>query len=145
MAYRRNETSFKAGTTPNPFGRKGNPDKVRPEEPREQRDVVVMARRHTKRAIKTLVSIMSDPNENATARVKAAETILSRGWGQAAQQRLDLVAHLNDAQLAEAAAAVIAKRMGQPGVSAHSQQPLAITGGVLAGEPGDLVIEGDGL
>lgn len=98
----------------------GTVDVVKVREPSKklvQRDVVILARRHTHRAIRTLVQIMSDPNENATARVRAAETLLSRGWGQAVQQRVDLVAQLSNDELAAAASEVIARQQkAQAGV-----------------------------
>lgn len=44
-----------------------------------------MARSHTEKAINTLVGIMSQEKANAAARVAAANALLDRGWGKAAQ------------------------------------------------------------
>lgn len=44
-----------------------------------------LARSHTEKALKTLVEIMNDANVNAAARVNAAQALLDRGWGKAAQ------------------------------------------------------------
>lgn len=44
-----------------------------------------LARSHTETALNTLVGIMNQPEANAAARVAAANAILDRGWGKAAQ------------------------------------------------------------
>lgn len=44
-----------------------------------------LARSHTPEAMKTLVEIMKDKEVNAAARVSAAQALLDRGWGKAAQ------------------------------------------------------------
>lgn len=44
-----------------------------------------LARSHTEKAINTLVGIMSQEKANAAARVAAANALLDRGWGKAAQ------------------------------------------------------------
>jgi len=47
--------------------------------------VRTLARRHSKAAVKTLAAIMNDEEGPATARVSAAQALLDRGWGKAAQ------------------------------------------------------------
>jgi hypothetical protein len=44
-----------------------------------------LARKHTHKALKTLVSIMVEPKAPAAARIMAANALLDRGWGKAAQ------------------------------------------------------------
>lgn len=44
-----------------------------------------LARAHTETAINTLVGIMNQPEAPHAARVSAANSILDRGWGKAAQ------------------------------------------------------------
>jgi len=44
-----------------------------------------LARAHTDRAIETLKGIMNQPKAPAAARVSAAQALLDRGWGKAAQ------------------------------------------------------------
>lgn len=44
-----------------------------------------LARKHTTSALKTLAGIMNEPEAPAAARVAAANSLLDRGWGKAAQ------------------------------------------------------------
>ncbi len=44
-----------------------------------------LARNHTEAALSTLASIMHEPKSPAAARVTAAQVLLDRGWGKAAQ------------------------------------------------------------
>jgi hypothetical protein len=44
-----------------------------------------LARKHTHKALKTLVSIMVEPKAPAAARIMAANALIDRGWGKAAQ------------------------------------------------------------
>ncbi|HWX27385.1 MAG TPA: hypothetical protein VNZ53_08090 [Steroidobacteraceae bacterium] len=44
-----------------------------------------LARIHTRTAINVLVGVMRSKDATATARVSAANAILDRGWGKAAQ------------------------------------------------------------
>ena len=44
-----------------------------------------LARRHAQAAIKVLAAIMNQSDGPATARVSAAQALLDRGWGKAAQ------------------------------------------------------------
>ena len=48
--------------------------------------VRALARRHSKAAVKTLAAIMNNEEGPATARVSAAQALLDRGWGKAAQR-----------------------------------------------------------
>ena len=47
--------------------------------------VKALARRHSRSAIKVLAAIMNQADGPATARVSAAQALLDRGWGKAAQ------------------------------------------------------------
>ena len=49
-------------------------------------DIRSLARNHTKTAINVLVKIMQSKDATPAARVSAANAILDRGWGKAAQQ-----------------------------------------------------------
>lgn len=53
--------------------------------PRPKKDLQQLARTHTEAAIRTLFGIMKQPKAQASARVQAANSILDRGWGKAAQ------------------------------------------------------------
>ena len=44
-----------------------------------------LARKHTHKALNTLVSIMVEPKAPAAARIMAANSLIDRGWGKAAQ------------------------------------------------------------
>jgi hypothetical protein len=44
-----------------------------------------LARKYTQKALNTLVSIMVEPKAPAAARIMAANALLDRGWGKAAQ------------------------------------------------------------
>ncbi|NIA67787.1 hypothetical protein HBA54_04215 [Pelagibius litoralis] len=48
-------------------------------------DIRSLARTHTEAAVKTLVGIMNQPKAQPAARVAAANALLDRGWGKAAQ------------------------------------------------------------
>src|SRR6516165_8729845 len=48
-------------------------------------EIRTLARSYTKAAIKTLVGIMRQPKAHPAARVMAANALLDRGWGKAAQ------------------------------------------------------------
>jgi hypothetical protein len=48
-------------------------------------DIKALARKHGRAAIKTLAEIMKQADGPATARVSAAQALLDRGWGKAAQ------------------------------------------------------------
>ena len=45
-----------------------------------------LARQFTEEAVETLASIMRNPESPTPARVAAAQALLDRGWGRAAQQ-----------------------------------------------------------
>lgn len=62
-------------------GRSGNPGG----RPRAVAQVVELARAHTVTAMQTLVEIATNKKASSPARVAAAQTILDRGWGRAAQ------------------------------------------------------------
>ena len=48
-------------------------------------DVRAEARKHTDLALRTLVGIARQPKAPAAARTAAAQALLDRGWGKAAQ------------------------------------------------------------
>ena len=48
-------------------------------------DIRSLARSHTEMALRTLVAIAKQPKAPAAARVSAAQALLDRGWGKAAQ------------------------------------------------------------
>ncbi len=52
-------------------------------------DIRSLARSQTEKAIKVLVGIMSQSKAPAAARVAAANALLDRGWGKAAQSHTD--------------------------------------------------------
>ena len=52
---------------------------------RTQVDIRSVARRHTRTAIRVLVEIMRSAEATPAARASAANAILDRGWGKAAQ------------------------------------------------------------
>jgi hypothetical protein len=67
---------FKKGQSGNPGGR-----------PKVVAEVKELARAHTGEAIKTLVSIMTDPKSTPAARVSAANALLDRGYGKPPQHQ----------------------------------------------------------
>jgi hypothetical protein len=52
-------------------------------------DVQELARQHTGDAIDTLAEIMNDKKAPHSARLSAAEALLSRGWGRPAQPTVE--------------------------------------------------------
>jgi len=62
-------------------GRSGNPGG----RPKVVAEVKELARAHTREAIETLVSIMSNPKTAPAARVSAANALLDRGYGKPPQ------------------------------------------------------------
>jgi hypothetical protein len=48
-------------------------------------EVRALAKRHSRAAVKVLAAIMNNEDGPATARVSAAQALLDRGWGKAAQ------------------------------------------------------------
>lgn len=49
------------------------------------RDIREAAKRHTRQALNTLISVMNDGDAPPASRVTAAEAILNRGWGKPMQ------------------------------------------------------------
>jgi len=49
-------------------------------------EIKALAKKHGKAAIKVLAAIMNQADGPATARVSAAQALLDRGWGKAAQR-----------------------------------------------------------
>ena len=82
-------TSFKPGQSGNPSGL--------PKGVMEVRDI---ARQYTAESITTLAEIMADKSQNGSARVAAAESLLSRGWGKAPQTiNVRRIQDMTDAEL----------------------------------------------
>lgn len=52
---------------------------------RPKKDLKHLCRQHTDGAVRTLIGIMNQPKAPAAARIQAANSILERGWGKAAQ------------------------------------------------------------
>jgi hypothetical protein len=48
-------------------------------------DIRSLARKHTSKAVNVLAGIMKSESHPAAARVSAAQALLDRGWGKAAQ------------------------------------------------------------
>jgi cytochrome P450 len=48
-------------------------------------DATKLARRHTEAAVKTIAEIMDDPLSEDRDRLRAAETLLDRGYGKSSQ------------------------------------------------------------
>jgi Family of unknown function (DUF5681) len=67
---------FQKGQSGNPGGR-----------PKVVAEVKELARAHTGEAIKTLVSIMTNPKSAPAARVSAANSLLDRGYGKPPQHQ----------------------------------------------------------
>ena len=72
----RSTTWQKGIPSPNPGGR-----------PKVLHDVQELARQHTEAAIDTLAEIMQDEKAPHSARLSAAEALLSRGWGRPIRRR----------------------------------------------------------
>ena len=77
--------AFKPGQSGNPGGR--------PKKSEEQRNLEEMCRAKTPEALATILSIM-DTGENERNRLSAAEFVIERGWGKAAQA-VDLTARIS--------------------------------------------------
>jgi hypothetical protein len=56
-------------------------------------EIASLARVHTRKAVRTLVGIMNQPNASASARVAAAVALLDRGWGKPKQSHESEVMH----------------------------------------------------
>lgn len=86
-----------------------------PEEDRQQArrimryDVVTLARRHSKKAIETLVAAMDDVDAAWSSRIKAAKTILERGYGKP-QAVVHHAHHYDDSTLEDMARQILEKR-----------------------------------
>ena len=65
-------------SSPNPGGR-----------PKALHDVQELARQHTEAAINTQAEIMHDQKAPHSARLSAAEALLSRGWGRPMQPMVE--------------------------------------------------------
>ncbi|MEY9103946.1 hypothetical protein ABH999_000142 [Bradyrhizobium yuanmingense] len=61
------------------------PPRAKASRPRNLTEIRSLARSHTRTAIRVLVGIMRSEDATPAARVSAANAILDRGWGKAAQ------------------------------------------------------------
>jgi hypothetical protein len=93
--------------------------------PKIPADVIELARAASPEAIETLISIMKNKNVPAAARVAAAEKILDRAWGKAAQAITG-----KDGE----GPAIIEVRWKEPGEIISNGRPL---GGFAPKEPGE--------
>jgi hypothetical protein len=75
-------------------------------------DIRSLARAHTDKAIKTLVGIMSQEEAPPAARVSAAQALLDRGWGKAAQTMEMTVKRVSAQELGDDELASIATGSG---------------------------------
>lgn len=92
-----------------------------------------IARDHTERALNVITEIMDDPFEEARDRLRAAETIIDRGHGKAAQAVIAIPA---SRQLAAALAGLSDEQL----VSIVNAQPLPR---LLDHAPAGPVVEGE--
>lgn len=60
-------------------------EKVKQKTNKAATEIKALAKKHSKAAIKVLAAIMNQADGPATARVSAAQALLDRGWGKAAQ------------------------------------------------------------
>lgn len=79
------KSAFKPGQSGNPGGR--------PKKTEEQRTLEEMCRQRTPEALATVLGIM-DKGENERNRLAAAQFVIERGWGKAAQT-IDLTARVS--------------------------------------------------
>lgn len=66
-------------------GQSGNPGGRSPRRTADGRTLAEVAREHTEDALKVLVEVAKNKEENGSARVSAAKELLDRGWGRATQ------------------------------------------------------------
>lgn len=90
---------FPKGVSGNPSGR-----------PKEYREVVALAREKSAAAIATLAEIMTNTELRESARVKAAEVLLDRGYGKAPQTVNINTDAMSDEELFSEARAIIMRR-----------------------------------
>lgn len=94
---------WEKGQSANPGGR-----------PKRLAEVEELARSHTTTAINALAAIVKNPKQHASARVKAAEVLLDRGYGKPRQdmriQQVDEFDGVTDEALREQVVAVLTER-----------------------------------
>ncbi len=83
-----------------------------------------MARQFTPEAVKTLVDVLLDTKEKGAARVAAAETLLSRGWGRPVTPIVDLSKVSDTDLLSEARKLLVAKGLLHNSTEALTEQRL---------------------
>lgn len=97
-AHHLNHHQIKPGEVRNPSGR-----------PKIVREVALLARQYTVKAVRTLAEIMQNKKAHAGARVRAAELLLERGYGKTPQV-LNVVQHMGSEELERAARDILEKR-----------------------------------
>lgn len=75
----------------------------------ETTDLALLARRFTKKAVKTLADIMQDPTAPHNARIAASREILNRGHGQA-PTHVEIVKNLTDDELEQMSQVILERR-----------------------------------
>ena len=98
MAKRKMTEQQKAALAKHAFkpGQSGNPKGFS----KAHAEVARLARKHTEESITTLVTIMRDPDQPGSVRVKACEVLLDRGHGKAPQTiRVNTLEEMSDAEL----------------------------------------------
>lgn len=125
MAENSGETAKRKGAgRPFPAGMSGNPG-GRPKVIAEVRD---LARQHTRKAIQTLVKVMS--GESDSARVAAANALLDRGFGKARTDQPVTLDEMDGALADQGRAVLSAMASGKltPSEAATMLQALAAQG-----------------
>lgn len=75
-------------------------------------DFALACREKTKRALEVLEEIMTNKRAPASARIKAAQTVVERAYGRT-PEHVEITAHMDDEQLANAAEAILRARRGE--------------------------------
>jgi hypothetical protein len=114
---------FKAGDSANPAKKRAK------ESFAHATDVIWLARRYTKSAVKVMVAIMKNPKAGYNNRLRAAEALLNRGWGSY-EKGLDPLSGMTPLQIKETAARLKAlhSRPSSTKITIHSDKTV-VTGG----------------
>ena len=110
--------------------------------PYQAGEIIKLARQHTRAAISTLIEVMANKEAPPSARVKAAEVILDRGYGRAPLNvSVELLAHFKGkpAELEAVARRILERRALEGKARALPPKGEVIEGGRLI--EGNEVIE----